>query len=253
MKPLLKRLLPESLKARTRLWRGEGIAALASRTNLTRDPLARIFLRGEGIEVGALNWPLPLPRGARARHVDVAPAEVLAARFPEHAGSAFRVDHVAPVETLDGIADASQDFAVANHVLEHSEDPIRAFASLLRVLKPGGVLFFALPDGRVTFDRHRPNTPFEHLLRDYHEGPEWSRLDHYREFLRLVHGIEDDEEIERRAGEMAAARADLHFHVWDPFAMLEMIARLRGELGFPIELEAVSRTGIEAIFVLRKV
>lgn len=199
--------------------------------------------------MGALNWPLPLPKGARARCVDVAPGEVLALRHPEYGVAAFRVDHVASIETLDGIADVSLDFAIANHVIEHSQDPIRAFEALLRVLKPGGVLFFVLPDGRVTFDRDRPNTPFAHLRRDYEEGPEVSRAEHFREFAALVHGAEG-EEIGRKAAE--AEGADIHFHVWDAFAMMEMVARLRREMGFPIEIEAMSRTRIEAIFVLRK-
>ena len=130
MKALLKRLLPESFRARTRLWRADGIAALSQRTNLTRDPLARIFLRGDGIEIGSLNWPLEVPRGARTTYVDVLPAETLRTLFPEHVGKTFRVDHVAPIETLAGIPDASQDYAIANHVIEHSQDPIRAFESL---------------------------------------------------------------------------------------------------------------------------
>ena len=52
---LLKRILPERFKRLTRHLRARGIAALARRTNLTRDPLAHIFLRGEGIEIGSLN------------------------------------------------------------------------------------------------------------------------------------------------------------------------------------------------------
>ena len=251
MERLLKRLLPESLKARSRRWRARSIALLARRTNLTRDPLAQIFLRGNGLEVGPLNWPLDVPKGSRSLYADALPLETLRAMYPESKDWNLRVDVVAPVETLAGIEDASQDYAIANHVIEHSEDPIQAIASLLRVLKPGGILFFALPDKRFTFDVERPVTPFEHILRDYREGPEWSRLDHYREFARLVEHVPEDE-VEPRAQHMLRQSSNIHYHAWTQMEMLEAIVRLKVDLGFPIEVEAVSKTGIEAIFVLRK-
>jgi ubiquinone/menaquinone biosynthesis C-methylase UbiE len=38
---------------------------------------------------------------------------------------------------LASFADGSLDFVVANHMLEHAEDPIAALKHQLRVLKPG--------------------------------------------------------------------------------------------------------------------
>lgn len=240
------------VRAWTRTLRAQGIAALARKTNLTREPLSRIFLKGQGIEVGALNWPLPVPSGSRSLNVDAHPTETLRKWFPDILPPDFRVDVVAPIETLDGIADESQDYAVANHVIEHSEDPIRCFETLLRVLKPDGILFFALPDKRFTFDAKRPVTPWDHVLRDYREGPSWSRMDHFREHLRLVEGLTDDAEVERRALDIAENGGDLHYHVWTQTEILEMLVRMRLELGFPLEVEAVSKTGLELIGVVRK-
>src|SRR5438045_2760343 len=77
----------------------------------------------------------------------------------------------------------------------------------LRVVRPGGVLFYALPDVRSTeFDRERARTTVEHLLRDHREGPSWSRRDHYRDWVRLAERF-DEEDVERRAAELEAERA----------------------------------------------
>jgi predicted SAM-dependent methyltransferase len=72
---------------------------------------------------------------------------------------------------LASFADASQDFVIANHMLEHVEDPIAALEHQLRVLKPGGILYLTLPDARHSFDSPRQRTTVEHLLRDHHDSP----------------------------------------------------------------------------------
>jgi ubiquinone/menaquinone biosynthesis C-methylase UbiE len=44
-------------------------------------------------------------------------------------------------ERLAAFGDESQDFVIANHFIEHCEDPIEAVTNALRVLKPGGILY----------------------------------------------------------------------------------------------------------------
>jgi len=41
--------------------------------------------------------------------------------------------------------DAIFDLAISEHVLEHVNDPHKAFAELYRILKPGGALIFSIP------------------------------------------------------------------------------------------------------------
>jgi hypothetical protein len=48
--------------------------------------------------------------------------------------------------------------------------PTVALGNMIRVLRPGGVLYLAVPDKRYTFDADRPVTPTDHLLRDHREG-----------------------------------------------------------------------------------
>jgi SAM-dependent methyltransferase len=250
IKGILKGLLPESAREWTRVWRASLIARLAQGTNLTRGPLSFIFLKGSGIEIGAYNWPLMVPKGAQVVQVDREPVESFANRVPE-GSQLVKVDVFAMIEELTPFQDQSQDFVIANHVVEHSENPILAIESMLRVLKPGGILFLTLPDKRFTFDAERPRHDFEHVLRDYREGPTVSRTQHYREAGQHYQDLEG-EALEAWVSENEANGSDIHFHVWTQADMFEMLSRLQIELGFPFDLEATSKTGLEVIFVLKK-
>jgi SAM-dependent methyltransferase len=156
-----------------------------------RADIAVRFLRGDGIEIGAMDFPLRVPRGARVRYVDYLDERGLRTvhwRALREGRSLVLPDVVDDGARLTKFADASLDFVVANHVLEHLEDPIGAIEQHLRVLRPGGVVYLTLPDARHTFDAGRPRTTVEHLLRDHREGPQVSRAAHLQEYARLVEG-----------------------------------------------------------------
>src|SRR5207302_3536269 len=51
----------------------------------TRDDLAFRYLRGDGIEIGALYWPLRVPGAARIRYVDHTGGDELRRLYPEPA------------------------------------------------------------------------------------------------------------------------------------------------------------------------
>ena len=216
-----------------------------------RRRLARRYVRGEGIEVGALNEPLRMPRGARVRYVDRLDTHALRERFPELAGvDLVEVDVVDDGATLATVADASLDFVVANHVIEHTEDPLAALAAWLRVLRPGGVAFLAVPDMRHTFDRGREETPTEHVLRDHRDGPSGSRAGHYEEWAGRVMGATDP------AGEGArldAAGEEIHFHAWTREGFAELLEAARGVLPVAFEVEALEPNRHEFVAVLRRV
>ena len=118
-----------------------------------RREFAERFLAGEGLEIGALHLPLRTPSGAHVRYVDRMSVEDLRAEYAELAEwDLTPVDVIDNGELLSTIPAASQDFIVANHFLEHCEDPIRTIETHLGKLRPGGVLFYAVPDKRYTFD-----------------------------------------------------------------------------------------------------
>jgi predicted SAM-dependent methyltransferase len=61
---------------------------------------------------------------------------------------AVEPDQVGSITVMDRIADGSIDAIWSSHNLEHLADPDvpRALAEFLRVLRPGGVAWIALPD-----------------------------------------------------------------------------------------------------------
>lgn len=216
-----------------------------------REGIAGRHLRGEGIEIGALSHPLRMPRGARVRYVDKWDADDLRAQYPDLADETIvSPDIIDDGTRLATVADESQDFVVANHFLEHTEDPIAVLETFLRVTKPGGVVYIAVPDKRRTFDAPRPVTPLEHILQDHELGPERSRREHYEEFARLVEGIAEPDVPAHAAAAMENERYHLHFHVWTHDAFVELLEALREPLGF--DLAEARSNAHESIVVLRK-
>lgn len=240
------------MSLRHRLSPRERLSPNLWRFRRTRRRLAREYLHGEGIEIGALHMPLPLPPGVRVRYVDRLDLEGLRRHYPELAGLRLvEPDLVDDGERLARIPDSSQDFVIANHLIEHCQDPLGTLGHLLRVLRPGGMIYLAVPDKRHTIDSARPVTPLAHVERDRDEGPDWSRLDHYEEWERLVGG-RSGQDAARRAGELAERDYSIHFHVWTPEAFVELLEHARGPLGMPFEIEAVQPNFHEFIVVLHR-
>ncbi len=99
------------------------------------------------------------------------PLPDLLAHYPELIGQPLQApDMIDDGETLSTIDSASQDFVIANHFLEHCENPIQTLRNFLRVLKDGGILYMAVPDKRFTFDVDRPVTTYAEPGRDLPAG-----------------------------------------------------------------------------------
>jgi SAM-dependent methyltransferase len=217
-----------------------------------REAIARRFVQGSGIEIGALHNPLRLPRGADVRYVDRMTVPELREHYPELAAEELvEVDVIDDGERLESFADETQGFVIANHFLEHSQDPLRALENMFRVLREGGILYLAVPDKRFTFDLKRPPTPLEHVLDDYRHGAERSRREHFEEWARLVDDTPESE-VQARVDVLLARDYSIHFHVWTQTDALELLVALERELGIQFDLEIAVRNGHENVFVLRK-
>jgi SAM-dependent methyltransferase len=215
----------------------------------TRTALAQRYIRGSGIEFGALHFPLRVPADATVTYADFEPVERIKELFGVATATAPHI--VSDLETMRGIGPESQDFVIANHVLEHVEDPLRALRAVSRALRPQGIAYMALPDKRFTFDKDRETTSLEHLLRDHAEGPDWSLASHYEEWVRVVDGMTGDayrEKVEL----MLKTRANIHFHVWDFAAMLELFAHVERDRSYGLRVENATLNPVEVIWILRK-
>ena len=249
--------------------------SLCGSTFDTRKVIAESFLAGHGIEVGAFASPLQVPAKAVVRYVDKYDLDTLDAThkvagltladFGVDLSTVVRPDIVDDGECLSKVGDYSQDFVIANHVLEHFEDPIKGFKNMLRVLRHGGILYLCLPEMRHSFDSVRQPTPFEHLLRDYQEGPAWSRAMAYAEFAKIfaAHGMDKGlfpkktgaelaEFEQQTADELDKADFSIHFHAWTMDSMMDMFARTKALFHLAFETKMVMKNNDEVIFVFQK-
>jgi hypothetical protein len=84
------------------------------------------------------------------------------------------------------VGSGSQPFVVANHFLEHCENPFQTILNFSRVLRDGGILYMAVPDKRFTFDVERPVTDYQLLSATFGDGRRRDRDELYVEWARHV-------------------------------------------------------------------
>lgn len=85
------------------------------------------YLKGQGIDVGCGDDPLEIPEG-------------------QVVGYDRAIDPAHDAERLTGVGDDSFDFVYSSNCLEHLHWPERALLNWLRVVQPGGYVFFSVPD-----------------------------------------------------------------------------------------------------------
>lgn len=215
--------------------------------------IANKYLSGQGIEIGALHSPLVVPLGAKVSYVDRMTAPELRQQYPElRKYDLVNVDIVDDGESLRNIASATLDFVIANHFLEHCENPIKALENMFRVLKPGGIMYLAIPDKRYTFDAGRPETDFQHLLTDYESGPAQSKRGHFQEWVQAMDKSGSEDEAKQKVEKLLEMNYSIHFHVWTQAEMFETLLKIKPFLGVAFDVEIFLKRGRECIFVLRK-
>jgi SAM-dependent methyltransferase len=210
-----------------------------------REKLAYKYLRGEGLEIGALSTPLRVFHGARVRYLDNTTRAENIAKFPELSPDAI----VEPTYICDGfsmsaVPDASQDFLIANHVLEHAPDPIGVLRAWLRVLRPGKIAYVTVPVVSECFDRGRAVTPVEHVIEDFDLSSKGQKdamrernKAHYAEWLTISlptikreRGEPADalssEAFAREIDDWANRNAEIHFHTFTAASMRSLIERI---------------------------
>lgn len=222
---------------------------------------------GRGLEIGALHCPLPLPPGAQACYVDRHAPEALRTLRADAGAAIVTPDILADGFSLGCIADSSQDFVVANHVLEHAKDALGTLESWLRVLRPGGVLFVAVPRGERCADRGRAVTTVGHFLEDSRlvaagdtDAMRARDRVHVEEHLAIAapalargrgepwrrpQGDAHEREIVRLLG---TDSSQIHHHIFTQ----DSFAALLGLLGEQARTERVARSSVEIVSIVRK-
>src|SRR5450759_1940664 len=125
------------------------------------------------------------------------------------------------IEEPSLVEDASLDFVIAGHVIEHLRNPLRAFEQVYRKLKRDGQFVLVVPEKTRTYDRDRQLTTTGHLILDYERADRQRDKAHFLEFLAKVYNV-PEHELEHRAEFENSSNGDIHFHTWthDTFAEL---------------------------------
>jgi hypothetical protein len=229
------------------------MTSIAPDMQATRRRLAAQFLDGHGIEIGALDCPLPVPTNAYVRYVDRVGVAQLRAYYPELSNRQLtEPDLIEDGERLPSIVSGSLDFIIANHMLEHCENPLGTMRTHLDRIRSGGVLYYAIPDKRQCFDHSRPLTSFAHLVADDADGGAQSRWGHYLEWAIHVNGLTEAASAEHNARENMRNAYSIHFHVWDPDAFRDMLHAAQLHLPIKFAIGHFEENGTEAIAILRK-
>jgi SAM-dependent methyltransferase len=227
---------------------------LPEQMQATRSELSERYLEGSGIEVGALHQPLWTSERAAVRYVDRLDVAGLRLHYPDLPREEFvNVDLIDDGEVLASIEDGQLDFIIANHMLEHTENPIGTIRNHLRKVRDNGILYYAVPDKWHSFDRDRPITPFEHLVRDDREGPAVSRLEHFYEWVTLTDKVSEPDAIEHQVQHLMSMNYSIHFHVWDENHWRLFLDNVNLYLDSPFRIEHFGPNCGEVIAILRKV
>jgi len=216
----VEHVVPRVLRAGVKL-------AQTFETRMRRTTAIARYARGAGLELGAAATPAAIPPDLAVTYVDKYGLDTHTSD-PELQGLPIRApDVLDDAETLASFEDGSQDFVLAFSVMEHVQSPLSMILACTRVLRPGGVFIFTVPDKRFYGpDRERPLTSFEHLVRDHEEGSHLSIADHYREIGVIRHGLER-ESLDAFVEERVASGGHTHFHVWDANTFVEHMVSAR--------------------------
>jgi SAM-dependent methyltransferase len=183
-------------------------------------------LSGTGLEIGALHRPLPTHSGMTVRYVDCVPYDELLRMYdtldPRWKKLIVTPDIIDDGGTLKTVPDASYDFVVSSHLIEHLPDPISGISHWCRVLRPGGLLYLTVPDKRASFDSRRVRTTLEHLILDYQRPSAERDFEHYLEYALHVHRASGDKAIEE-ADRLLEEQVSIHYHVFQPADIVALL------------------------------
>jgi 2-polyprenyl-3-methyl-5-hydroxy-6-metoxy-1,4-benzoquinol methylase len=161
------------------------------------------------------------------------------------------VDIIDNGELLSKIADTSLDFIISNHMLEHCQNPLGTIRNHLGKLKPGGIIYMAIPDKRFSFDRNRQLTSFEHIVTDYKSGADCSRAGHFLEWSKFCNNL-NGEDAAIRSKKLMEMDYSIHYHVWDYYSFSDFLNKAQEYLCNSFNVKFIAQNKHEIIAVITK-
>lgn len=236
-----------------------------------RDRVVREHLRGEGLEIGALHCPVQVAPGVLVKYVDNTTRLDNARRFPDiDPARIINPDLLENGFSLGSVPDASEDFVIANHVLEHGRVALDAMWNWARVLRPGGMLLLTVPLARHCFDADRELTSVEHHVEDF---ALWRNLElealterdrhHYHEWVTISSPViykeqgqeyppPTDEEVRAHVEMLLEQSVEIHFHTFSEAAFAGLLDHFCSELRPDFERLVLEPEGGEVLALLQR-
>jgi SAM-dependent methyltransferase len=181
-------------------------------------------LRGGGLEIGPLHRPMVTHKDMEVHYVDRFSVADLREHYPELREFSLVEPHILDdAETLSQIRDASYDFLIAAHVIEHMKNPLSSLEQWCRVLKDGGLIYMIVPDKRATFDKHRVRTSVPHMVLDYLEPSSDRDFEHYLDYAIHVHNMKQPDDAIREAKRLIETDYSIHYHVFLPEDIVSLL------------------------------
>lgn len=192
------------------------------------------LLKGVGIEIGALSKPFDLD--ATVIYADIADPTTMTAQLKDCEGRTYLNRQLVDVKLIleppfynfRGIEPNTVDFCVSSNVVEHHPNPMYFLLEQLRIIKPFGVLYAAIPNKEKTYDRGRIATPVA-MLESRLVNFEFSRP--FNLALDIVRNTIEHEDYRNQGHDMAQRLVEQpdghhHFFTFDPDSTLSMISNL---------------------------
>src|SRR5262245_56726906 len=180
------------------------------------------YLRGAGLEIGALWRHFPVPSRATVWYVDREATSDLRKHYSDIK------NFVTPDVVADAVdipfATGQLDFIIASHVLEHLPLPLLALKAWHDVLAPSGTLILKVPDKRFTSDAPRKRTCLEHLLHETAYPDQSNDRSHFEDWVEHVYRTTPSEpHFEASVTELMKSGFSIHYHVWTDADVEEII------------------------------
>src|ERR1035437_1292090 len=188
-------------------------------------------LRGRGVEIGALWRRFPVPARALPIYVDRHHSSELQREYPELGQQLISPDVLADAGQLP-FANASLNFVIASHVLEHMPFPLASLRSWYRVLGAGGVLILKIPDMRYTFVVKRRRSTLQHLIEEDLHPEAFDKRVHFQDWVAHVGGrAQGSEALQHETTRLMDLDYSIHYHVWTDEDIRALIDYTRTGMG----------------------
>lgn len=239
------------------LWQRLTLYRSLKRKLKLRNRFAIKHLAGRGIEVGAQQVPTKTSGNCAVEYVDVIPNEVLVERYGLSLEKLVPLTHIIDGNNLSVYADGELDFIIANHVLEHFDDPVGGLCEWLRVIRDGGRIFMTLPNFRCNYyDFERLPARRDHLELDYRDadGRPARNFEHYVEIATTLYQSTDADAMRQLAQEWTDTDNRQHYHVYDATTVKDVLdlAASAAKVGLRFVDGLLARDGFEFLLVLEK-